>query len=265
MNNMFKTVKYIIGGITLVALCSCSSRNVSYFKDLATGHQQLSTETFETVIAIGDHLSIIVSGTTPEAVAVFNLPLVTRQLNTSQLNTTPAIQSYTVDVDGAINFPVLGKLQVAGLKKTQVVALIEERLKAYVADPIVVVQILNFKITVLGEVTNPGTYTIENERVTFLEALGLAGDMTIYGRRDNVLLIRENQDGGKSFVRIDIYSTDLVSSPYYYLQQNDVLYIEPNSVRLRAASSANMGIYLSAISTFTSTVTMVAALVTINK
>lgn len=120
---------------------------------------------------------------------------------------------------------------------------------------------MNYKVTVLGEVARPGSYTISNERITMMEALGLAGDMTVFGRRDNVLLIRENSGGSKAFVRINLNSTDLLSSPYYYLQQNDVLYVEPNKTRLSSAASVNVSLYLSALSTLASMVTVIVALV----
>lgn len=243
-------------------LVSCAmNKKIPYFKGLESTESAVGASQHEASICPDDMLQITVSGLDPEAVAPFNLPVVAYlSPNTNKLYQTPTFQPYLVDVNGNINFPVLGKLKVAGLKKSAAIELIERSLAPYLKDPIVTIQFTNYKVTVLGEVSRPGSYTISNERITLMEALGLAGDMTVFGRRDNVLLIRENSGGTKSFVRIDLNSTELLSSPYYYLQQNDVLYIEPNKTRLSSAASVNVSLYLSALSTLASMITVIVAI-----
>jgi polysaccharide export outer membrane protein len=160
-------------------------------------------------------------------------------------------QSYLIDYDGNIDFPVLGKLKVAGLNRTELTSMLVEKISEYANNPIVNVRLSNFTITILGEVRNPGTFTIQDERITVLEALGLADDLTIFGKRKNVLLIRE-VDGKKKFAKIDLTSVNAVNSPVYYLQQNDVIYIEPNNARIRSSTyNQNNSVLISAIGTLT--------------
>lgn len=257
-----KTALYLLLAIPFL-LGSCGmNKKIPYFKGLESTDSIAGVSQHEAQICPDDMLSITVSGIDPEAVAPFNLPVVAYiSPNSDKLYQTPTFQPYLVDLNGYINFPVLGKVKVGGLKKSEAIAHLKSMLDVYLKDPIITMQFMNYKVTVLGEVARPGSYTISNERITMMEALGLAGDMTVFGRRDNVLLIRENSGGSKAFVRINLNSTDLLSSPYYYLQQNDVLYIEPNRTRLSAAASVNVSLYLGAISTLASMVTVIVALV----
>lgn len=247
---------------TLVACSSCSmSKTVPYFQGLETTDSLVGAAQHEARICPDDMLKIIVSGIEPEAVAPFNLPVVSYESpNSSQIYHTPSFQPYLVDINGYIDFPVLGRIKVGGLKKSEAIELLQAKLRAYLKDPIVTIQFMNYKVTVLGEVQRPGSYTIGNERVTLMEALGLAGDMTVYGRRDNVLLIRENAGGAKEFVRIDLNKTDLLASPYYYLQQNDVVYVEPGNMRYHQTVSGNASIYMSALSSIASMATVIVAI-----
>lgn len=251
--------------IVLVAAMATSCtmhKKVPYFQGLESSESVVGAVQHEARICPDDMLAITVSGMDPEAVAPFNLPVVAYMSpGTDKLYQTPTFQPYLVDIEGYITFPILGKVKVGGMKKSEAIALLVSQLKTYLEDPIVNIQFLNYKVTVLGEVARPGSYTISNERITLMEALGLAGNMTVYGRRDNVMLIRENAGGTKDFVRIDLNSTDLLSSPYYYLQQNDVLYIEPNRTRLDHAASTNVSMYLSAVSTVCSMVTVIVAII----
>ena len=171
----------------------------------------------------------------------------------------PTPPGYLIDADGNIDFPIIGKLKVSGLTRTAAVDLIKENLKPYLVNPTVLIRILNYKVTVLGEVKNPGTFTIPNERVTLLEAIGIAGDLQITGRRKNVLVIREN-DGKKTEYKVDLTSKDLFNSPVYYLTQNDVVYVEPNRARINSSviNPANAGIVISAVSLIISVIVLIS-------
>ena len=263
MKKTFKDITTVL--ILTILLGSCTmAKEIPYFKDLESTNGTLPIAQSEAYIHNNDILAITISAMDPMAVAPFNLPLVTYATpGEEKITTTPSLQPYIVNVDGEINFPILGKIKLGGLKKSEAENLIKEKLSPYLKDPIVSIQFLNYRITILGEVSKPGTYTIKNERISILEALGLAGDLTIYGRRDNVLLIRESDGGEKEYVRINLKNTDILSSPFYYLQQNDVIYVEPNKTRINtvinSAASTNAAIYLSSISSLASIATTIVA------
>ena len=172
------------------------------------------------------------------------------------------MQPYVVDIDGNINFPVIGQLKAEGLSRSQLVNLITNEIKTYVQNPIVNIRFMNSTVTVLGEVNKPGQFTFINERTTLLDALGLAGDLTAYGKRENVLIRREN-NGKVEFSRLNLNDGSVFSSPYYYIQQNDVIYVEPNSVK--SVSSQNIPLYLSSVSTLATLVTLVYSIAQANK
>lgn len=212
----------------------------------------------EMIIRSGDAMSIVVSALDQEAVAPYNLPMmVYTRPGDRMLNTTPSLQYYVVDEAGDIEFPILGKLHVAGLKRTEVQDLIKKQLEAHVLNPIVTVNMLNTKVSVMGEVNRPGPVTMNSGRLTILEALAAAGDMTPYGRRDNVLVTRE-KDGKLEIARLNLRSADLYTSPYFFLQQNDVIYVSPNKVR--AVSSTNAGLWVSIAGTLASTAAVVVTI-----
>src|SRR5690606_13848156 len=159
------------------------------------------------------------------------------------------LQTYLIDYDGNIEFPVLGTIHIAGMTRTEATQMLKEKISEYAKDPIVNIRLVNFTVTILGEVARPGTFTIQDERITLTEALGMANDLTIFGKRDNVLLIRE-VDGQKKFAKIDLTSVNAVNSPLYYLQQNDVIVVEPNNARIRSSTfNQNNGVLISAIGT----------------
>ena len=188
-----------------------------------------------------DLLTIVVSCTSPELAVPFNLTVAT-QNNVAITSTTsqPILQQYLVDNDGKINFPVLGELRVGGLTEKEAEQLIVEKLKPYIKEtPIVTVRMVNYKISVLGEVARPGTFTISNEKVNLLEALAMAGDMTVWGVRDNVKLIRESADGKQEIITLDLNSAETILSPYYWLQQNDIVYVTPNKAKARNSDIGN--------------------------
>lgn len=217
---------------------SCvSSKTVAYFPNIGNATISRSSVDVESIIQKSDLLSIYVTSPNPVATEVFNnanLPV-----TTSSTGVTTVSQSigYLVDNEGNILFPILGSVQAAGLTKKQLAqkltaALVESK---QLKDPIVTVRFLNYRVTVLGEVNRPAVVTVANEKISLLEALGLAGDLTIYGKRDNVLLIRE--EAGKTTTRrINLNSEDLFNSPYYYLKTNDVIYVEPNKTKIASVS-----------------------------
>jgi polysaccharide export outer membrane protein len=234
--------KYIIILVIAAMFQSCDTwRKVVYFQDFPNQSVEDITPTAGIVIQPKDMLSIVVSSKNPELVLPFNLPVVSYQAGSEIFSgsgyANQRLLGYVVDNAGAIDFPILGKLPVAGLTRWQLAALIKGKLQdsgngdALVKDPVVTVEFMNFRIHVAGEVNAPGTYQIEGDRVTILEALSRAKDLTIYGRRDNVAVIRE-KDNATTVYRLDLRSKNMFHSPAFYLQQNDYVYVEPNKVRV---------------------------------
>lgn len=227
-------IKLLLLIISTSLLFSCRTTNqITYFQDLADKYptQIESPATYDTKIMADDLLSITVSSIQPNSVAIFNLPLTSYDIpGSASLIETPVMQSYLVDSQGNINFPVLGRLHVAGMTRSEMAEFMKEKISAYAKEPLVTIKILNFKITILGEVASPGTKSVANERVSILDAIGMAGDLTIYGERTNVLLFRDNGAERETY-RFDLTSSDIFTSPYFYLQQNDVIYVEPNDAR----------------------------------
>lgn len=223
------------------ALGSCTSyKHVPYMQDIETVNNSTQNLTlYDARIMPKDLLSITVNTTDPKAASPFNLTVQT-PINAALTNinstTAPSLQQYLVNNEGEIDFPVIGRLKVGGLTKNEAEDLIREQLKPYLKEtPIVTVRMANYKIAVLGEVARPGSFTVSNEKVNVLEALAMAGDMTVYGLRTNVKLIREDADGKRSIHELDLTKSDLVLSPYYYLKQNDILYVTPNQTKARSS------------------------------
>jgi polysaccharide export outer membrane protein len=240
--------------ITLASACvSCvSSKKIVYFQDLAQGQMLLDSIHKNNKIQPDDLLSIVVSAYDLNSVRPFNLISETRPtMETSagiSINANNQQQAYLTAQNGTIDFPVLGNIKVAGLTRTELSEMLVRRISEYVKDPIVTIRILNSKVSLLGEVNRPGTYTFEGERLSLPAALGLAGDMTIYGRRDNVLVIRDNGKS-KTYNYLDLRDADVLNSEYYYLQQNDVVYVEPNRAQVQSSSfNRNAAIYVSVAS-----------------
>lgn len=246
-----KKVKKVFLLLSIVLLGSCATRHeIVYFQDEPLTDEMAFTNNYEIKFKPADMLTIDISAQDPEAVAPFLLSPVAQNFgNTLELNRNLRVQSYLIDVNGNIEFPVLGTLKMQGLSRVEATEMLKERLSEYIKDPIVNVRLINFTVTVLGEVNAPGTFTVQNERISLSDALGLAGDLTIYGKRDNVLLIRE-VDGKKRYAKFDLSSVNVLSSPNYYLTQNDVIYVEPNNARVRQSSyNQNNGIIISAVAT----------------
>lgn len=226
--------------VTLTLTSSCvSSRRLIYFQGQSTASEVIKTaDRFVPTIRSGDIISVRVSSLSPEATTFFNPYTATTPVDRLQTPATisalPELSGYLVDPAGNIELPLINKIAVAGLSTVQAADRIREQLKTYLKEPTVNVRNQNFRISVMGEVARPSLFTIPNEQITLLEALSLAGDITIYGRRDNVLLIRE-VNGERSFSRIDLTGRALFQSPYFYLHPNDVLYVEPGKARLSNA------------------------------
>lgn len=214
-----------------------------------------------------DILNITVNTTDPAAAAPFNLTVqdpISSTNGSLRTTTQPSLQQYLVNNDGEIDFPVLGRLRISGLTKNECEALIRQKLIPYLKEtPVVTVRMINYKISVLGEVNKPGTFTVTNEKVNVLEALAMAGDMTVYGVRKNVKLVREDANGKRLIQTLNLNDADLVLSPYFYLQQNDILYVTPNKTKARNSDIGNSTtIWISATSIL---VSIASLLVTVFK
>ena len=237
-------------------LASCSApKEVLYLQDIASIKEENIDKNYEVIIHKDDLLAILVNSKDPELALPFNMPVVTYQIG-AQTTAQQRLFGYLVDQNGDIDFPILGKIHVEGLTRMQVTELIKQKLMSedLIKDPIVTVQFLNFKVSVMGEVTRPGTFDISGDRITLLEALSMAGDLTIYGRRDRVAVIRE-KDGKRRILYHDLRSSDIFQSPCYYLQQNDIVYVEPNKAKTgqsRINSNNSVGVWLSAVSVLAS-------------
>lgn len=238
-----KNIKRLTLILALAAgLAGCTSyRNVPYLQDIETvNNYGKEIPLYDAKIMPKDLLSITVNTTDPQAAAPFNLTMQTN-LNVAlaqnaYTTSQPTLQQYLVNNKGEIDFPVLGRLKVGGLTKNEAEDLIREKLQPYLKEaPIVTVRMANYKISVLGEVARPGSFTVSNEKVNVLEALAMAGDMTVYGVRTNVKLIREDAEGKREIIPLDLTKSDLVLSPYFYLRQNDILYVTPNETKAKSS------------------------------
>lgn len=218
-------------------LVACRSyKKVPYLQDAEVVLYGVQNEQlYDAKIMPKDLLTIVVSCTSPELAAPFNLTVATQgNVALNYTTTQPALQQYLVDNEGKINFPVLGELRVGGLTKKATEQMIVEKLKPYIKEiPIVTVRMVNYKISVIGEVAHPGTFTISNEKVNLLEALAMAGDMTVYGLRDDIKLIREDANGKQEIIPLDLNKAETILSPCYWLQQNDIVYVTPNKAKAR--------------------------------
>lgn len=231
--NKYLVLFCLISGSLFLASSCVETKKVVYFNNIADTTIRPAMADLEPIIQRSDLLSIYVSSLNPEATLVFNTPNMPAPTSTSSTSSTSASIGYLVSQEGNIQFPVLGNIPAAGLTKKQLTQYIAKSLldKKLLVDPIVTVSFLNYRVTVLGEVAHPTVITVANEKISLLEALGLAGDLTIYGRRDNVLLIRE-ENGQKTIRRINLNTEQLFTSQYYYLKTNDVVYVEPNKSKV---------------------------------
>ncbi len=240
-----------------ILLFSCKSREkLVYFQN----YKEVENETsgYTPVLEVDDFLSVVVTSIDPETVQIFNATSGNTQMGQNGYTQgAPAPIGYLVDSDGNINLPVIGLFHIAGLNRKEAIIQLQDTMRTYAKDPIVQIQILNYKITVIGDVARPGTYKIPNERITILEAIGLAGDLKMTGKRQNVLVIRE-ENGKKQEYRVDLTNGTVFSSPVYYLKQNDLVYVEPNFTALSQASFIR-----SASGVFISTTSLIITIITL--
>lgn len=243
MNSFSKAIFLLVAGTLLLSSCS-AYKKVVYFQDISAGLYEIPLSTpNEILLRSGDKISIMVNSRDPQLMDLFNLPVVSRQIGmASRTGVTTAnnqgLMGYTIDEEGNIDFPVLGKIYVAGMKRDEVASYIKNELvdNNLVKDPVVTVEYMNLCISVMGEVNKPGRFNIDRDCITVIDALSMAGDLTIYGNRSNVLVQRV-EDGVMKAYRIDLTSGEQVyTSPAYYLMQDDVVYVEPNPVKARQST-----------------------------
>lgn len=260
MKNYFRLS--IISGVLLL-LTGCSApKNVAYLWNSNDVNVSETPYLYDARIMPKDVLTITVNTVNPDAAAPFNLTVPTTfNQQTRSTYSQPTLQTYLVDNEGTIDYPVLGKLKVGGMTKSQAEQMIHDRILPYLnksENPVVTVRMSNYKISVLGEVARPGMFIVGNEKINIFEALAQAGDLTIYGVRDRVKLVREDSKGHKSIHTLNLNDANLVNSPYYYLQQNDIIYVEPNKVKSQNASIGQATtLWLSATSILVSVASLV--------
>lgn len=239
-----KISRIAIAAVALAAtlMCSCSAPKLAYFQDTQDGQVLELLKTQVIRLKPQDKISIVVNSRDPELADLFNLPIVSHRVGytnvTSSLTQSQQVSCYTIDAEGNVDFPIIGKIYIAGLTREQVAEKVKSELLAQnlIKDPVVIVEFANMSISVLGEVRSPGRYNIDRDDVTILQALGLAGDMTIYGVRENILVQRIDGDKIRNY-RLDITNMEeLTQSPAFHLQQNDVVYVSPNDKRRREST-----------------------------
>lgn len=238
----------LLGLLVLLLASSCiSGKKITYYQNMEAVEKEASAAKNSLQIMPNDLLTISVAAENLEAVQPFNLPVVgtPNVMDPTRVSGQPQLQTYLVDSEGNIEFPVLGTVHVAGMTRQELSNQLKQQLQEFVQGPIVNIRIVNFQVTVLGEVARPGTFSIPDEYLSLNKALGFAGDLTIYGKRDNVLIIREGLEG-KTYNYVDLTDSNLLNSPFYYLQQNDVVYVEPNNAQKQgAAYNRNASVYIS--------------------
>lgn len=236
----------------LLLISSCSSqKEISYLQNAPSGYAQAVDGKFEVRLKPDDLIAIMVNSRYAELAMMFNLPLMSYQTGSKTTGQNVSL-AYLVDFEGNIDFPQLGTIHVEGMTRSQLTKYIKNELisRGLVNDPVVTIQFQNYQVSVIGEVTRPGSFSLTSDRITIFDALSLAGDMTIYGQRNNVKVIRE-ENGVRTITEVDLRSASILDSPYYYLQQNDVIYVEPNKVRAgqrEINSNRTVGTYASVLS-----------------
>ncbi len=250
---------FAIASLTMIYSCR-SAKDVAYFQNIDSISLAASKGLYTARIMPKDELTITVNSTDPSAAAAFNLSVQQTSSNSINLSTQQALVTYLVDNEGMINFPKLGKIHVAGMTKQELQDYISEKIAPnFSADehPVVTVRMSNYRVTVIGEVTSPKVVNVSSEKMSVLEALANAGDLSIYGTRTDVLLIREDATGQKSAHRLDLTDANIINSPYYYVQQNDVIYVTPNKTK---AKNSDIGQSTTLWFSFTSILVSVASL-----
>ncbi len=257
---MSKRIFGVLFSLFTIAVLFCTScaskKNMVYFQPDSV---ELNTmyELNAPKLQPGDILAISVTADDVRATLPFNQVSPYQGTSGTIQTTNPFIPTYAIDVNGEIDFPKVGKIKLSGKTRTQAMDVLRQEVGKFIVDPGISMVVRNFRVTVLGEVSRPGTFTIENDRLTIMEALGLAGDMTIYGERKNVLVIRE-QDGKKEEFRLDLRKRESMNSPAYYLTQNDVVYVEPNGARIQNSKyTATTSIFVSVVGLIVTVISVV--------
>ncbi|MBR6630146.1 MAG: polysaccharide biosynthesis/export family protein [Bacteroidaceae bacterium] len=237
--------------LAVVLMTSCGTvKDIAYFQNKVVNEPEAIDKHAGIVIQPKDMLSIVVSSRNPELVAMFNLPVISYQAGSEIVSGAgqQRLMGYVVDNNGYIDFPVLGPIKVAGLTRWELSKLIKERLlkEGLLTDAVVTVEFMNFKVSVIGEVNSPGTYTLNNDKVTILQAISLARDLTIFGQRENVCVIRE-REGERVIYEINLCDVSMFNSPAYYLQQNDVVYVQPSEIKARQSTTDDKALRMTSI------------------
>ena len=249
--------------MALLASCSSSKTHLTYFEDIDKVERIVDLPPTPTIrIAPDDELFITVNSEEPKATIAYNLPMANAGIKAAtNMSTAPQQQTYLVNSEGDINFPILGKIHVAGMTTEELQKYLVERISKDVENPNVMVSLMNFNVSVLGEVTLPGVVKVTRNRFSILDALASCNDLTPYGERSHVLLIREN-NGKQERVILDLNSADLLTSPYYYLQPNDYIYVAPNNIRKGNAKYDQSKSYnVQVTSTIVSAASVIASLI----
>ncbi|HIZ87884.1 MAG TPA: polysaccharide biosynthesis/export family protein [Candidatus Coprenecus pullistercoris] len=237
---MFAALTAAVAGVVMLASCSVA-KQVPYFQDIQSDSLlAIMPEPVTITFAPEDKVAILVNSRDPQLMMTFNLPVVQRYIgnDNATLSNNNSLVGYTVDANGDIDFPVLGKVRIGGLTREQAAEHIKDLLvsNSLIKDPVVTVEYMNLNVSVLGEVNKPGRYSIDRDRLTIFDALSMAGDLTIYGLREHVTVMRE-EDGLQRIYEVNLTSAeDVLTSPVYYLRQNDVIYVEPNKMRANQAT-----------------------------
>jgi polysaccharide export outer membrane protein len=256
---MFRNIQKCFVLLIVILIQSCASRKDIVMLQMGNIDQAKVNNDYQLKFKPDDLLQITVSSDDLISVQPFNLPVVSFSTTTNKVVGQPTLQNYLVDYNGEIDFPVIGKINVGGLSRVELILILKDKLDPeYIKSPIINVNITNFKITVQGDVTRPGTFNIKNERISIFDAIGLSNGISITARRDNVLVIRE-EFGKKKQYRLNLKSNNIFSSPAYFLQQNDVVYIEPNNAKIQdAAYTRSTGLFISLASLFVSLMTIIS-------
>ena len=262
-----RLASWLMAVVLVMVVMSCSTtkdNNLAYFKNLpdAVTGQLPATTPAQVRLQVDDEIAVTISSSAPEATAIFNAPLANSSVRGDvAVQGNPKLQSHIVDRDGNIEMPVLGKINVQGKTITEVEQMIHDRVAATVRDPYVNVQLLSFYVNVMGEVKEPQRIRVDKQQFSVLDALASCGDLTEYGQRDGVVVIR-NDGTQTTYHQLNLADTQLFSSPYFYLQQNDVVYVAPNRIRIdNSKYNQHNAFKLSVISTVVSAVSVIASLV----
>jgi len=255
-------IQTLILSICLLLLASCANKkNILYLQDQEKSSTETISQTYVNRLQADDILNIVVSSRDNQGVLPFNLIAVSANPGSEGLSTgQPRLLTYVIRQDGTIQYPILGSVKLSGLTLMEAIELMKNKISDYVKNPTISIEWLNFKFTVLGEVQKPGQYTSKSERISFLDAIGMAGDLGIYGNRKSILLIRENNNQRQTF-NIDLTNKSFINTEAYYIKQNDVIIVSPNNAQIQASAfNRNAPLYISIASTIISLVTVFALL-----